>query len=126
LLVDLPFRAHDRYADRTWTYDGVFFQSARELTGAYVTRVEWDETLPNPYCEVKVALRLDGAPSWDAEPADRPGLANRLYVFDDPREPNEVMVRADRVELRVYITFKPGAFYDDAWKRAALVGAVRV
>lgn len=126
LLVDLPFRAHDRYADRTWSYDGVFFQTARELPGAYVTRVEWDETLPSPYCEVKVAVRLDGAPSWDAEPADRPGLANRLYVFDDPREPNEVMVRADRVELRVYITFKPGAFYEDAWKRAALVGAIRV
>jgi hypothetical protein len=126
LLVDLPFRPHDRYADRTWSYDGLFFQTARELTGAYVTRVEWDETLPSPFCEVKVAVRLDGAPAWDAEPADRPGLSSRLYLFDDPREPNEIMVRADRVELRVYLTFKPGAFYDDAWKRAALVGAVRV
>lgn len=126
LLIDLPFRPHDRYADRTWSYEGVFFHSARELTGAYVTRVEWDETLPSAFCEVKVALRLDGAPAWDAEPADRPGLAGRLYLFDDPREPNEVMVRADRVELRVYLTFKPGAFYEDAWKRAALVGAVRV
>lgn len=126
LLVDLPFRPHDRYADRTWSYEGIFFQSARELTGAYVTHVDWDEVLPGPYCEVKVAVRLDGAPAWDAEPADRPGLSNRLYLFDDPREPNEVLVRADRIELRVYLTFKPGAFYDDAWKRAALVGAVRV
>lgn len=126
LLIDLPFRVHDRHAERTWSYDGVFFQAARELTGAWITRVDWDEVLPSPSCEVKVALRVDGAPSWDADPADRPGLPGRLYVFDDPRQANEVMLRADRVELRVYITFRPGAFYDDAWKRAALVGAVRV
>ena len=33
---------------------------------------------------------------------------------------------ATRVELRVYMTFKPGAFYEDAWKRAPIVGAIRV
>jgi hypothetical protein len=126
LLIDLPFRVHDRYADRTWSYDGVFFQAGKELPGAYVEKVDWDETLPSPYCEVKVAVRLDGAPSWDAEPADRPGLPGRLYVFDDPKEANEVLCRADRVELRVYLTFKPQAFYEDAWKLGALVGAVRV
>lgn len=126
LLIDLPFRPHDLYAPRVWSYEGVFFSAARELPGAYVTKVDWDETLPSPFCEVKVAVRLDGAPSWDADPADQPGLAGRLYLFDDPREPNEVLVRATRVELRVYLTFKPGAFYSDAWKRGPLVGAVRV
>jgi hypothetical protein len=126
LLIDLPFRPHDRYADRLWSYEGVAFQAGRELTGAYVTHVDWDEVLASPFCEVKVAVRCDGAPAWDAEPADRPGLAGRLYLFDDPKEPNQVLVRADRVELRVYLTFKPGAFYEDAWKRAALVGSVRV
>ena len=126
LLVDLPFRAHDRYAPRTSSLQGVFFQAAKELGGAFVTSVEWDEQLPDPYCEVKVALRLDGDPGWDAEPATAPGQAGRLYLFDDPRRANEVMLRAERVELRVYITFKPGALYNDAWKRAAVVGAVRV
>jgi hypothetical protein len=126
LLVDLPFRPHDQYAPGAWSYEGVFFQTARELGGAYVTKVDWDETLPTPFCEVKVAVRLDGAPSWDADPADAPGLAGRLYLFDDPQEDNEVMLRANRVELRVYLTFKPGAFYEDAWKRGPSVGAVRV
>jgi hypothetical protein len=126
LLVDLPFRAHDRHANRVSSLQGVFFQAARELPGAFVTRVEWDETLPDPQCEVKVALRLDGDPGWDAEPATAPGQPGRLYLFDDPRQPNEVMCRAERVELRVYVTWKAGALYRDAWKRPALVGAVRV
>lgn len=126
LLVDLPFRQHDVHGDRISSIEGVHFQAAKELPGCYVTRVDWDETLPSPFCEVKVALRVDGAPGWDAEPADRPGLANRLYLFDDPREPNEVLVRATRVEVRVYLTFKPGALYRDAWKRAAVLGALRI
>lgn len=126
LLIDLPFRQHDVYGDRISSIEGVHFQAARELPGCYVTRVDWDETLPGPFCEVKVALRVDGAPGWDAEPADRPGLAGRLYLFDDPREPNEVLVRATRVEVRVYLTFKPGALYRDAWKRAAVLGALRI
>lgn len=126
LVIDLPFRAHDRYADRTSSLQGVFFQAARELPGAYVTAVEWDETLPDSWCEVKVAVRLDGDPGWDAEPAREAGTPGRLWVFDDPRQKNEIMCRAERVELRVYVTWKPGALYKDAWKRPALVGAVRV
>jgi len=126
LLIDLPFRAHDRYADRISSREGVYFQAAREIPGGFVTTVDWDETLPSPYCEVKLAVRLDGAPSWDAEPADAPSQPGKLYLFDDPAEANEVFLRADRVELRVYVTFKAGAIYADAWKVPALVGAVRV
>jgi hypothetical protein len=126
LLIDLPFRAHDRYAGRISSREGVYFQAAREIPGGFVTRVEWDETLPTAYCEVKLAVRLDGAPSWDAEPATEPSQRGKLYLFDDPAQANEIYLRADRVELRVYVTFKPGAIYSDAWKMPALVGAVRV
>ncbi|MEZ6183863.1 MAG: hypothetical protein R3F62_02510 [Planctomycetota bacterium] len=133
LLVDLPFRFHDRYADRVNTYEGVFFEAARELPGALITTIDWDESLPNPYCEVKVAVRLDGGPSWSARPATAPGQPGQLYVFNEPRSSadpnaakNEIYVRAKRVEVRVYMTFKPSAFYNDAWKEPAVVGAVRV
>ncbi|MCA8921508.1 MAG: hypothetical protein KDD82_06835 [Planctomycetes bacterium] len=133
LLVDLPFRFHDRYADRVSSIEGVFFEATRELPGALITTVEWDESLPSPYCEVKVAVRLDGAPSWSARPASEPGQPGQLYVFDEPRssrdpnaKKNEVFVHAKRVEVRVYLTFKPGALYNDAWKQPAVVGAVRI
>ncbi|RMG13079.1 MAG: hypothetical protein D6731_12730 [Planctomycetota bacterium] len=126
LLVDHPYRGHDRYAPRTSSLEGVYFQCARELPGSLIVSVDWEEHLPSPYAEVKVALRVDGAPSWDAPPARAPGQRGRLYLFDDPRGPNEVFVSGDRVELRVYMTFKPGAFENDAWKRAPIVGALRV
>lgn len=133
LLVDLPFRFHDRYADRVSSIEGVFFEATRELPGALITTVEWDETLVSPYADVKVAVRLDGAPSWSARPATAPGQKGQLYVFDEPRanrdpnaRKNEIFVRAKRVEVRVYMTFKAGALYNDAWKRPAVVGALRV
>ena len=133
LLVDLPFRFHDRYADRVSSIEGVFFEASRELPGALITSVEWDESLVSPYADVKVAVRLDGAPSWSARPATAPGQKGQLYVFDEPRanrdpnaRKNEIFVRAKRVEVRVYMTFKPGALYNDAWKRPAVVSALRV
>ncbi len=126
LLVDLPFRVHDRYADGVSSLDGVFLQAGRELPGAFVEAVTWDEQLPNPFCEVKVLARVDGAPGWDGPRANGPGQAGRLYVFDDPRQPNRIELRANRVELRVHLTLKAGAYLEDAWKQGALVGAVRV
>ena len=126
LLIDLPFRVHDRYADRISSRDGVYFQAAREIPGGLVTRVDWDEMLPTGHCEVKVAVRVGGVPRWDAEPATTPGVPGSLYVFDDPDDLNEVFLEGDRVEVRVYVTFKVGAIYNDAWKIPARVGAVRV
>jgi hypothetical protein len=126
LLFDLPFRVHDRYADRKSSLQGVFFQFSRELPASLITSVEWDELLPTPFTEVKVAVRLDGVPSWDAKPTATPGRAGRLYLFDDPQKPNQIFVRANRVEIRVYLTFKPQAFERDAWKRGAQVGRVQL
>ncbi len=128
LLVDLPFRHHDRYRDGLDSLQGLFFQASRELPGAFVERIEWDEHLPpHSRADVKVAVRIDGEPSWDATPvADGPGQRGRLYLFDDPRADNLIGLRAERVELRVFLTFRPGAFDDDGWKDGALVGRVQV
>ena len=104
----------------------MFFQTARELPGSLILSVDWDEHLWTPYNEVKVAVRLDGGPSWDSKPTKKPGLSGRLYLFDDPKEKNEIFVRANRVEVRVYVTFKKDAFTNDAWKRAAIVGGLRI
>ena len=108
--------------------NGVFFAAARELPGALIESVTWDEVLPDPLCEVKVAVRLDGGPAWNTFPASagQPGQRGKVYLFDDPRGDNRILLRADRVELRVYLTFRRGAFQSDAWKEAQTVGAVRI
>jgi len=126
LLVDFPFRAHDRYADGVDSLQGVFFQATRELPNAFVTRVTWDEALPSRFADVRVAVRIDGRPGWDGEVARGPGERDRIYLFDDPDAENLVGVAGDRVEVRVYPTFHPGAFAAGRWKEGAVVGAVRV
>jgi hypothetical protein len=121
LLIELPFRVQDRYEPRVNSLQGVFLQVGRELGGSRLLGLDWSEHLPNPYCEVVVTARADGAPGWGADPEKHP-----LFVFTDPKAPNPLNRRADRVELRVALTFKPDAFYQDGWKQAAVVGALRV
>lgn len=126
LLVELPFRYHDRYGKGVSSLQGLFFMTGRELPGSFVQRVDWSEHLPNPFCQVKVAVRADGVPGWDADPADAPGQAGRLYLFDDPKQPNAVSLQARRVEMRLYLTYQQRAFYRDGWKQAAVVGDLRL
>jgi hypothetical protein len=139
LVLDLPFRAHDRYNPRVDSLEGVFFEAARELPGAYVQDVTWDSSddpriaARNLYAEVRVALRVDGGPAWDSEEVpillsgETPsGVRDKLYLLRDPTKANKLLLKADRIELRVYPTFKQGAFENDAWKTTSVVDAVRV
>ena len=57
---------------------------------------------------------------------EAPGQPDALYLFDDPKQDNLLGLAARRVELRLYLTYKEGAFYEDGWKQAARVNAVRV
>jgi hypothetical protein len=126
LLIELPYRFHDRAQRGVRSFDGVFLQVGRELPGSRLQSLDWSEHLPNPYCEVRVLARADGAPTWDDTPATAPGVAGGLYVFSDPMAPNQLGLRANRIELRVVPTYKPRAFYEDGWKQGAVVSALRV
>lgn len=126
LVVDLPFRLHDRPAATTLTWQGVLWQAARELPGGYLLKVDWDEQLPTPYAEVRVAVRTDGEPAWDGPRATAPGQTGVVHVLDDPRAPNLLLLPCERVEVRVTLTFKPGALKAGAWKRGAVLSALRV
>jgi hypothetical protein len=126
LLVDLPHRVHDRPAATTRSFEGVLWQAAREVPGGYLLKVDWDESLPTPYAEVRVAVRVDGAPAWDGPRATAPGQTGVIHVLDDPRAPNLLLLPCERVEVRVTLTFKPGALEAGAWKRGAVLSALRV
>ncbi|MBL4846961.1 MAG: hypothetical protein JKY65_15685, partial [Planctomycetes bacterium] len=128
LVTDLPFRHHDRYRPRTSSVQGLFLQVSKEIPGGFVERISWDATRPTNYAQVKVAVRIDGVPNWDAPPVARneTRLPGRLYLFDDPGADNRIRLPATRVEVRIYLTFAPRAFEEDGWKNGAVLGGLRV
>ncbi|HZU96969.1 MAG TPA: hypothetical protein VFF73_09770, partial [Planctomycetota bacterium] len=128
ILFDWPFRYQDRYQARVSSLEGVFVEATKEVKGAYFQSITWDASLQNNFQKVLVAVRVDGAPAWDSEPAkaDEIGIPGKLYLFDDPKKENKILVRGDRVEVRVYMTLKPGAFYQDGWKQTPILHAVKL
>jgi hypothetical protein len=114
VIFDWPFRFEDRYAVVSNSIEGVFFEATEEIPGAFFDRVTWDATLPNGFSQILVQVRVDGVPDWSSQVQrkDDFGVPGKLYQFDDPKADNKIQVAGDRVEVRVYMTFKPGAFYD--------------
>jgi hypothetical protein len=130
LVYDFPFRFFDRYAPGIESGDAVFWEAAWSPPGAgageacLFRSIEWDEKeLPNKDVVVKVLARVDGAPAWDEQPTNRPG---GLFLFYDPKMPNEIGVAGREIEVRVVLTYKVGAFQRGTWKETARVDAVRV
>jgi hypothetical protein len=128
VLFDWPFRYFDRYQARSESIEGVFFEATKEAKGAYFESITWDAPVTNPFQRILVAVRVDGGPSWDAEPAklEETGTPGRLYVFDDPKKDNKILVRGDRVEVRIYATLKPGAFAQDSWKQTPIIKRIQL
>lgn len=138
LLFDFPFRYIDRYAPRVSSIEGVFFEATKELPGAFFESITWEADHPNPYTKVVIAVRVDGTPGWDDEPSkpSEPGQKGRLYLFDDPKEANKILLKGDKVEVRAYLTFKPQAFLPgavpegewkgDGWKQTPVLRAIRL
>jgi hypothetical protein len=158
LVVDLPFRAHDRWNPRVDSIEGVFFEAERELPGSYFYDVKWWATddprspawkhvdapggtwIPdfsgsgrfrNPFLSVMVAARIDQRVGWDAEtvPPDQdgelpPGITDKLYLFTDPTKKNLLLLAGHELQLRLYTTFKHGAFENDGWKSVPIVDAI--
>ena len=72
-----------------------------------------------------MVLRFDGGPAWDAPIKNERGS---LYIFTNPEGENRIGVTADRVEIRVYFRYLPGAYgmrgpdvFADDWKMSPRV-----
>jgi hypothetical protein len=128
VLFDWPFRYFDGYQARTESIEGVFFEATKEAPGGYFESITWDAPVTNPFQRFLVAVRVDGVPSWDAEPAtaEDTGTPGKLYVFDDPKKENKLLVRGNRIEVRVYATLKPRAFVQDSWKQTPVLKRIQV
>ncbi|MEZ0230905.1 MAG: hypothetical protein ACAI25_19965, partial [Planctomycetota bacterium] len=128
VLFDWPVRYLDRYQAGVSSLEGVFFQATKEAKGAYFQSITWDANLPNPFTKLLVAVRVDGEPSWDVKPASDKdvGVPGKLYVFDDPKKDNKILIRGDRIEVRVYMTYKGRAFAMDGWKQTPVLKRIQV
>ncbi len=128
LVYALPFRYHDRHRDLAWDDSMSHYTITRRATGATWKRVTWTADVPDRRLGVKVLVRIDGAPAWDAEPTNRAG---GLYQFTDEKAPNALEVVGDQIELRFVFTFGKDSFvFNDlneaAWKKTPRLQSVRV
>lgn len=145
-VILFPVRHPDRHV-----FEGAHPQASalilrKEVTGALMKRLAWDENLPEG-TELEVTARFDGTPDWDSEkvydvsakkPDDGDEKAFKaspksyLFRFDDPHGENRLMIQADRIEIRFAFRYAGGAFEWDAddppdgWKASPWVKAVRV
>ncbi|MHC5019407.1 MAG: hypothetical protein ACYTGX_04715 [Planctomycetota bacterium] len=134
LIIGQPYRYYDRYAERADAPEmahGAMLFAAKD---AFWTRVTWDGELPDPaYHQIRVLVRVDGVPAWDAEPTNEPG---GLYQFTDAMAQNVLNVQGDTVEVRVFFEYRPGAhervgsgpdqYTRPGWKQSPILHQLRV
>jgi hypothetical protein len=118
-----PFRYWDRYRPLTQDSEMIYFQGSMRATDALWGRVTWAETVPAAELDVRVVARVDGAPSWDTSPTNKPG---GLFEFTDPGARNELNAKGSQIEYRIYFEYRDGAFQTDAWKATPVVDSVNV
>jgi hypothetical protein len=110
--VFLPVRYWDLYAPRVDSVQGVIFQTTETCRDAYWRTIHWTETETTGK-DVIFLMRFDGSPDWTDAPTNKPG---GLYMFGDPDDENRIGVQADKVEIRVFMTYNSGAYLTDVWK----------
>lgn len=112
-----------RYWDRVAVdYDGrelAYFEAAKTAPGAFWSSITADADFPSgDHLGMEIRVRVDGRPQWDEIP-DR-------FRFEDPRGPNLIDVAGDTLEVRIYFTYKDGAYPGSHWKTKALLKSLRV
>lgn len=138
LLVGLPFRFHDRYEDNRTSLKGTYLQFSRTFEGAFFESIEWDVLHPNPYTQIVVRVRVDGKPAFDRPRVKDPRTRGGLFIFKDPPVVSRVVARpgddksrklgvsGDQIDIQVWLTYQPGAFFNDGWKQTPIVSAIRL
>jgi len=123
----IPYRYIDLYGKRTWSSQGVYFEARRVIPRARFLRVHWNADTP-PGTRVIVAVRVDGTPSWDAEPAnpDEKDKRGKLLLFNDPEGENLIGVTGSKIEVRVYLTYIPGAYEQGLWKETPVLRSITI
>ena len=132
-----PVRAWDRYTEFSNDPELSFWSFSTQMREAFLKRISWSERIPER-TNLRVMLRLNEGAPWDADsrrvvylsedgspkPRQNRGDPSRqgikiLRGMDVPNGANIIGVQADRAEIRVFVTYMPGA-YD--WARPGAIG----
>ena len=114
LVYYFPTRYWDRFLPG---YDGpesAYFEAAKYAPGAYWHNISWKESNPGKrYLGIVVKARIDGEPSWDEVPNNKPG---GIFQFSNGDKPNLLGVQGDTLEIRVYFRYHRNSFRTEFWK----------
>jgi hypothetical protein len=132
--------------------EAAYLEIGQRFRSGYWHRVTWKEDLlgrrsgeddereesgdGSGYLDILVLVRLNPSVPWDSEnvidlrggeemaynPQSTERSPDKLYLLDDPEAANRLGLESESLEMRIYFTFRPGAFtpLDVAYGQAAL------
>jgi hypothetical protein len=136
VVVEFPVRYHDRYQPQVDSAELMYYERAFRMRGALWDSIEWQEEEQRNRAlntEIRVLVRFDGAPDWDAAPTNESG---GLFLLTGGDEANSLGIEADLMEMRVFYRYLPGSYgpnsaaagagWNDDWKHAPVLDSLRV
>lgn len=108
IVLEMPFRYWDRYADRQDAADMSWYGVSLDLPGAFFHQLRFDEFKPNQYVDIEVLVRTDPLVPWSADP----GKTKGLFLFDETEEgePSVIDTAGEGFSARVMFRYLSGAF----------------
>ena len=108
IVLEMPFRYWDRYADRQDAADLSWYGLSLDLPGAFFNQLVFEEYKPNEYTDIEVLARTDPNVPWSADPGKTAGLF--LFGDSDEGEPNSIATAGEGLGIRVLFRYLSGAF----------------
>ncbi|RME85606.1 MAG: hypothetical protein D6785_04190, partial [Planctomycetota bacterium] len=117
-VIFMPWRYKDLYEPGRDGYDIAHYEVRFRPGKAYFERLIWEGTV-TPGTQIIVQARIDGEPAWTAKP-NTPINGKILYEFRDPKQAT-ICEEGHEIQIRVYFTFKKGAFLNNLWKETPVL-----
>ncbi|MFH1998868.1 MAG: hypothetical protein ABIK28_04260 [Planctomycetota bacterium] len=110
--------------------EAAFFPFSVYAPGAFFNEVTWVEERQGPGAVLDIRVRVNGVEDWSRSPL----LSRDLFSFSlekGSKTKNPVLRQGDRIDLRVYTRYEPGAFdpldfISNAWKYTPRLKALGV
>ncbi|PIE22713.1 MAG: hypothetical protein CSA62_11005 [Planctomycetota bacterium] len=127
MVISWPFRYWDRFKERADDPELAYLGFSAEMPDIFVTRVSWEEEIPDPTLDLVLLVRCDERAPWTADPRQNPWL----WRFRHPRSPSgdpelRVMAQGSKWEFRFGALYRSGAFDPErfratGWKRTPIL-----
>ncbi|HRU50879.1 MAG TPA: hypothetical protein P5543_01645 [Planctomycetota bacterium] len=123
-----PFitKYYNRYSPRTESGEGAFFYCAKTARQSYWKTIQWEQVFQNKDVPIVIQARLDGKPSWNTIPTNKPG---GIYLFtsgDKTVSTYPIQAFGDTLELRIHFPYEHSAYTSGYWKERNIVKNIYV